>query len=68
MSSADYGAVCAHLALVGCPEGRDPGCATILARMVAARLTNLDVACLSAASTPDAVGACGGVACPVITK
>ena len=40
-----------------------PDCAAVLQRMVVARLTSINVACLASALTPVAVQACGGVAC-----
>jgi len=62
-AGTSYGAACANLAAVGCPEGAMPDCAAVLQRMVVARLTSINVACLASALTPVAVQACGGVAC-----
>jgi hypothetical protein len=62
-AGTSYGAACANLAAVGCPEGAMPDCAAVLQRMRVARLTSINVACLASALTPVAVQACGGVAC-----
>jgi len=57
-------AVCENLDFVGCPEGRDPKCAEVIAHAIDAGLTRVDVPCLAHASTRAAVRACGFAGCP----
>ena len=53
-----------NITAVGCAEG-GTSCAGALQKAVAKRLTNVPLACLSAARSKAAVRACGGfVACP----
>ena len=54
---------CVNIAAIGCAEG-GTSCAGALQRAVAKRLTNVPLACLSAARSKAAVRACGFVACP----
>lgn len=56
--------VCLHLAAVGCPEGRQADCPSVLASVVASRVVNPRLDCIAAAATPAAVRACKWVACP----
>ena len=54
---------CLNITAIGCAEG-GASCAGALQRAVAKRLTNVPLACLSAAGAKAAVRACGFVACP----
>jgi len=56
--------LCSHLAELGCPEGRAPGCAEKVAQVVAARLTNLHASSLMRATSRAEVRRVGTVACP----
>ena len=60
-----YAGVCGHLAALGCPEGANPSCATLIGKVRDASLGDLKPACLLAAGTVKAVQACGTVACAV---
>jgi len=60
-----YAVVCGHLAALGCPEGANPSCATLIGKVQDASLGDLKPACLLAAGTVKAVQACGTVACAV---
>jgi len=50
---------CAHLAIIPCPEGKDPACEQVCTRVRATGLTNLHESCVLRAKTADAVRACG---------
>jgi hypothetical protein len=58
-----YGAACANLAAVGCPEGSRDNCAEVMQQAQEAHLTDLHPTCLAAAKTQDAARACGSVRC-----
>ena len=62
--SADYAAACSNLAHIGCQDGVPASCPAILEQMVTARLTNVNVACLTSAGNVEVARGCGGVACP----
>ena len=63
--ASGYVAVCQHLGALGCPEGANPSCATLIGKVQDASLGDLKPACLLAAGTVKAVQACGTVACVV---
>ena len=54
---------CLNITAIGCTEG-GTSCAGALQKAAAKRLTNVPLACLSAARSKAAVRACGFVACP----
>lgn len=56
-------AACANMAAAGCPEGKVSNCAVTLDHVVAARLTRVDVACLTTKTTKAELRACGFVEC-----
>ena len=62
--TVDYAAACANLARIGCQDGEAANCATTLQQMVADRVTNLNVSCLTSAENKTVAIACGGVTCP----
>ena len=53
---------CSRLAALNCREGVALNCVPVCEHTIASRLTNLDVACISAATTVTDARACG-VAC-----
>ncbi len=61
--ASGYVAVCQHLGALGCPEGANPSCATLIGKVQDASLGDLKPACLLAAQTVAAVQSCGTVAC-----
>jgi hypothetical protein len=63
-----YAAVCQHLGALGCPEGANPSCATLIGKVQDAALGDLKPACLLAAQTATAVQACGTVRCSATAK
>jgi hypothetical protein len=52
---------CSQLAALGCTEGLDPHCASVIAHVVDVGLTKLDVACVVGAQSKEAAQACGSV-------
>jgi hypothetical protein len=59
-----WAAICAHLAIVPCPEAADQAsCVDVFTRASADHLTKINASCLAAASSPMAVQACGFVRC-----
>lgn len=53
---------CENMHNLGCSEGADAGaCAVTCAHVLSARLTTVDVACITSAKSKDAVRACKGV-------
>jgi hypothetical protein len=58
-----YGAACANLAAIGCPEGQRENCVSVMQRAQEARLTDLRPTCLAAAANAAAARACGTVRC-----
>lgn len=61
-----YAAVCQHLAKLGCPEGQSPRCPILIGKVQDASLGDLKPACLMAATTQQAVQACGSVVCQTL--
>lgn len=59
----DYAGVCRHLLDIGCGEGAEPNCATVMGQVDHARLTNLHLQCLLDAESILQARACGSVAC-----
>lgn len=55
--------VCANLDTIGCVDVAS-NCASVIANVIDAGLTKVDVACLSHAQTKAAAHACGFVECP----
>lgn len=55
-------AACAAMKAAQCPEGSDPNCAAVITKIVADKLTPINVPCLAAAGSAPAVRACG-IAC-----
>jgi len=51
--------VCAHLAALKCPEGLAADCLSVLSHAVGGRVVEVNVTCLAAAETVEAVRACG---------
>lgn len=62
-ASTAASAACANLSRLGCAEGMAGNCAVTIDHVTETRLTRIDVACLSAATSKAAVRACGGVKC-----
>jgi hypothetical protein len=58
-----YAAACGNLAAIGCKDGADPNCAVVLKHAVDARITPVDVSCLTHAKDVSAAKVCGFVAC-----
>ena len=56
-------AACANLADAGCEDGVRPNCAATMDRVIAQRLTPVNVACLTNRHTKPELRACGFVAC-----
>jgi hypothetical protein len=65
LPTSGYVAVCQHLATLGCQEGANPSCATLIGKVQDASLGDLKPSCLLAAGSVVAVQACGTVACTV---
>lgn len=59
----EYQQACQNLAFLTCPIGNNPKCEATLQMEVEQHLTNVDVTCLTAATTKAAAVACGGVSC-----
>lgn len=55
--------MCANLSAMGCPEGA-AGCDATCRHVQVTRLTDLPIACLSAARSKPEARACGSLACP----
>lgn len=56
---------CANLKALGCPEAdADPPCETVCAKVQAFEMTDLRLACLTAARTKAEARACKSVKCP----
>jgi hypothetical protein len=55
---------CSALAQAGCPSGLDPHCPDVLAHIVDAGLTKIDLACIVNAQSRAAEQACPGSVCP----
>ncbi len=63
-AGTNYGALCAHLADIGCSEGADPGCVDTFTIFQGDRMAQLHPSCLMDASSRAQARACGSVACP----
>lgn len=59
----NYQLACQNLSKLGCPIGLDVKCSVTLQMENEQHLTNIDVDCLTTATTQDAAIGCGGVSC-----
>jgi len=58
-----YVSACATLAAIGCQEGLKANCASKMREAQEARMTEMHVSCLDAATTKAQARACGSVRC-----
>jgi hypothetical protein len=63
LPSGDCQTACANLDRLGCPEGKDPLCASTCVKVQSQGLTDVHPECLAAAASPEAARACGTVTC-----
>lgn len=58
-----YASTCAHLAVIGCEDGKPANCASVLKKMVEGRITSINLPCLNASKDVTSARKCGGVKC-----